>query len=174
MHEIGMRILIRKVQLVAAQYTVALTPLLSVATDHYYRIFFRAAESANAVKPIVAQHKRVHVDTGALRVTVEDAGETGPLWTGPLHDAAFVKEMLAHAEPAPFSDARQLLRIIENACRIPVLGFLDLHDVASALAITPPRRERVLERLGERACRTHLCGHGIKTDLTLEEVRERL
>ena len=40
MHDIGLRILIRKVQLIGAQYEKALIPLLSVATNHYYRVFF--------------------------------------------------------------------------------------------------------------------------------------
>ncbi|GAG35537.1 unnamed protein product, partial [marine sediment metagenome] len=39
-HEIGLRILIRKVQLIGAQFDKALTPIFSYAEQHYMRAFF--------------------------------------------------------------------------------------------------------------------------------------
>jgi tRNA (guanine26-N2/guanine27-N2)-dimethyltransferase len=44
MHEYGLRILIRKCQLVAAQYDRALTPVFSYSKDHYFRVFFDVQE----------------------------------------------------------------------------------------------------------------------------------
>jgi len=38
-HEIGIRILTRKIQLVAAQYDKALVPIFSYSKDHYFRVF---------------------------------------------------------------------------------------------------------------------------------------
>src|SRR3989338_4745467 len=39
MHEIGLRILIRKAQLIASQYEKALIPLFSYSHEHYFRVF---------------------------------------------------------------------------------------------------------------------------------------
>ena len=45
MHETGLRILIRKIQLIGIQYEKALIPLFSYYKDHYFRIFFRCVKS---------------------------------------------------------------------------------------------------------------------------------
>jgi tRNA (guanine26-N2/guanine27-N2)-dimethyltransferase len=40
MHDVGLRILIRKVQLIGTQYEKSLIPIYSYAKDHYMRVFF--------------------------------------------------------------------------------------------------------------------------------------
>ncbi|MEM4756099.1 MAG: hypothetical protein QW594_03120, partial [Candidatus Woesearchaeota archaeon] len=56
MHEIGLRILIRKVQLIGVQYEKALLPILSYSKDHYYRIFFEARHGKQACDALVQDH----------------------------------------------------------------------------------------------------------------------
>ena len=70
MHEIGLRILIRKVQLIAGQYEKALIPLYSYYKDHYFRIFFRCVKGKKNVDSVIEQH-------GMYK-------EAGPLWLGKL------------------------------------------------------------------------------------------
>ena len=41
MHEIGLRILIRRVQLAGSVYDKALIPILSYSKEHYMRVFFK-------------------------------------------------------------------------------------------------------------------------------------
>ena len=53
MHEIGVRILIRKVQLIGAQYGKALMPIFVYSKDHYYRLFFSCEKSKQAVDEII-------------------------------------------------------------------------------------------------------------------------
>ncbi|MAF34477.1 tRNA (guanine(10)-N(2))-dimethyltransferase, partial [Candidatus Woesearchaeota archaeon] len=79
MHETGIRILIRKVQLVAAQYDKALTPIYSHSNDHYFRIYLRCERGKERVDKILKQHG-IH-------------GEAGPLWLGKLWDAALAKKI---------------------------------------------------------------------------------
>ncbi len=176
MHEWGLRILIRKVQLVAAQYERALVPVLSLATDHYYRIFFRLVGGNADVQKVLSQHGLVRVDTAAHTAlpTTQTAGATGPLWMGPLHDAAFVTGMIAEAErdPALFKEALGILRMVAEETRVHALGFIDLHELSSMLGIQCPPRDAVLEKLGESAARTHLCPFGLVTRLPIETVIE--
>ena len=178
MHEWGLRILIRKIQLVAAQHDRALTPVLSIATDHYYRIFLRNdGSSATRISAMLASHGLVRVDTTTLAAvpTTETVGATGPLWLGPLHDIEVVRAMrdaLSRLEPIVFADLDKLLAIIEDEARVGALGFIDLHELSSALGVQCPRRDAVLERLGERAGRTHLCGSGIVTRVPVTEVAD--
>lgn len=57
MHELGLRILVRKVQMIGGQYDKALVPVFSYAKDHYYRIFFRCGKGKSKVDEILAKHK---------------------------------------------------------------------------------------------------------------------
>ena len=48
MHETGIRILIRKIQLIGAQYNKALTPIFSYSKEHYFRVFLKCEKGKEA------------------------------------------------------------------------------------------------------------------------------
>lgn len=83
-HEVGLRILVRKCQLVAAQHDKALTPLLVYNKDHYYRAIFSVEKGKRKADALLALHGHWAQEPKA-----------GPLWTGRLADPAFVDRMLA-------------------------------------------------------------------------------
>lgn len=56
MHEVGLRILIRKVQLIASQFDKALIPILSYCKDHYYRVFFICEKGRQKADEVIKQH----------------------------------------------------------------------------------------------------------------------
>ena len=70
MHETGLRILIRKVQLIGADHDKALVPVLSYFKDHYFRVFFRCQKGKKKVDAVLNQHGMFN--------------EAGPLWLGEL------------------------------------------------------------------------------------------
>lgn len=190
MHEVGMRILIRKVQLVAAQYEKALLPVLSVATDHYYRIFFEVLPSNSSVKDVLAEHTYLFVCTECMAtvpgawnkpMSCHHCGATvnacGPLWGGRLHDGERVRAMREQLHKFDEQTAAQLdklLAVIEDECRIHAIGFVDMHELASRMKTASPRTEDVLGRLGLHACRTHINGAAVKTDLPMPAFLEKL
>ena len=57
MHELGLRILIRKVQLQGIQFDKALVPVLSYHKDHYFRIYFRVEKGKQRCDEIIKQHQ---------------------------------------------------------------------------------------------------------------------
>lgn len=59
MHEIGLKILIRKIQLIGAQFDKALIPIFSYYKDHYFRIFFEISKSKTKADEILKQHKNL-------------------------------------------------------------------------------------------------------------------
>lgn len=178
MHDIGLRILIRKVQMIAAQHEVPLTPVLSLATDHYYRIFFLHMPSAKNVASILSQHRWVNVDQKTTTISIaQEMGNAGPLWVGPLHDPEFVKRLIASAkriDPETFSECLAVLETVLDECRIDVVGFTDIHALTKRLRLSPPKTSVFLEKLGIRACRTHICATGIKTTASIEEIESLL
>ena len=57
MHEVGIRILIRKVQLVASQLSKALTPVFCYSHQHYMRVFFVCQKGKMKVDDVLKKHK---------------------------------------------------------------------------------------------------------------------
>src|SRR3989338_11039884 len=79
MHETGLRILIRKIQLIGAQYEKALVPIFSYSKEHYMRVFLKNAKGKNKVDRILKIH-------GMLN-------NSGPLWLGKLWDNKLCNKM---------------------------------------------------------------------------------
>ncbi|MFP4524332.1 MAG: tRNA (guanine(26)-N(2))-dimethyltransferase [Candidatus Woesearchaeota archaeon] len=152
MHEAGLRILVRKCQLVAAQYDKALTPILAYSKDHYFRVFFGVAQGKQRVDKILDDH-------GFL-------GDAGPLWLGPLGDKRLLARMSLVAEDS-YPDAKGFLDTLAAEAALDVPGFFDVHEAARKLKSNPPRMEDVLGWLHEagfRAVRTHISGTGVRAD----------
>lgn len=164
MHEYGLRILIRKCQLIGAQYDKALTPIFSYSKHHYFRIFFDVQVGKTKVDAVLAQHKTID--------------GFGPLWTGQLWEKKMVASMTEHTkDPA----TKKLLDSILEETTISKVGFYDVHELARELKLVqPPRSEDIIEALHKKkmkATRTHFTPLGIKTtcdEKTIKQVMKRL
>ncbi|MBI4448754.1 hypothetical protein HY641_01870 [Candidatus Woesearchaeota archaeon] len=151
MHEVGVRILIRKVQLIASQYDRGLRPVLSYADQHYVRVFFRSQKGKSSADEVLALH-------GAWR-------GAGPMWLGDLWDESILRKMRV---PNDWTDAARLIEVLHGEASVPIVGFHDIHDLASRhRQASLPRMDVMFARLkskGYRAARTHFSGVGIRTD----------
>jgi len=182
MHELGIRILLKKVIEVGAQYDLALTPIFCHATQHYMRVYLKADEGAGVTDDLL---KNIGPFQGA-----------GPMWLGPLWDEKLVEQIhklsrtsrLSHeislrkAEskriakefgvevPTKFDtvyDTEKLLFTIRGESKIPTFGFFELAEFKLGQV---PRIHKVVEKLqekGYKAARTHFSGTGIRTDANL-------
>src|SRR3989338_7463040 len=70
MHETGLRILIRKIQLIAAQYGKALIPVFSYSKEHYMRVFLKNLKGKEKADGILKLHGM--------------SNGVGPMWLGSL------------------------------------------------------------------------------------------
>jgi tRNA (guanine26-N2/guanine27-N2)-dimethyltransferase len=180
MHEVGLRILIRKAQLVAMQYERALVPIFSHATDHYDRVYLHAEKSKSYVKNILEQHGYLlycpacmNRATSRMNRSLCDCGMSmhtaGPMWLGPLWNHALVGKMLMKAS----GTAEKLITVIHKEAHIPIVGFVDIHKVCKMLKITVPKSEAVINALKERgyhATPTQFSRTGIRTDAPFDVV----
>jgi len=156
MHEIGLRILIRKIQLIAAQYSKALTPVFSYSRDHYMRVFLSCEKSKEKTDNLLRHHG-----------FFEDAG---PLWKGPLWDRNLVTKMLRNNKKA---ENDKFLSVIKEESSIDTIGFYDLHKLAKRYKVEIPKKEELIKRLkkkGYKASDTHFSGKAIKSDVGLEKL----
>ncbi len=151
MHEIGLRILIRKVQLVAAQYDKALTPIFSFYKDHYFRIYFQCEKGKQKVDKIMKQHGRYK--------------DAGPLWLGQLKDNKIAKII------AKKTNNNQLKLMCTE---IDTLGFFDIHVLCKKHKKAIPKFEVLFAKLKIKATRTHFSQYGIKVKIKLSEGKQEV
>lgn len=155
MHETGLRILIRKCQLIGMQYEKALIPVLSYYKDHYYRIFFQVIKGKKRCDEIVLQH-------GLLN-------NSGPMFLGSLYDKKLIKNMIKLCKDEKL---KTFLKIIEK--EIDVIGFYNLNMFGKELKLKRlPKMETLIEAIKKEnylASRTHFTGEGFKTNMPKKDL----
>ena len=159
MHETGLRILIRKVQLIGAQYQKALVPLYAYAKEHYFRAFFSCKKSKAECQRLLQQH-------GMLN-------DIGPLWKGALWDSDFAKKVTEKADKKDKETSKFTETIVEESS-IQAVGFYDIHHLCKEYKFPQiPKREAIIGKIrkkGYKASPTHFTGEGIRSDIPLKEL----
>ena len=153
MHEIGLRILIRKIQLIGAQYEKALMPIFSYYKEHYFRVFLMCEKGKKDVDKVIEQH-------GMFK-------NAGPLWKGKLWDSKLVDSMTKKAED-------RFLSIINEESKIDAIGFYDIHKICKRNKIKQlPKKGLLIEEIrkaGYKAAETHFNPWGVRSDISLEKL----
>ncbi len=179
MHEVGLRILIRKVQLIAAQYDKALVPVLSYSKDHYYRIFFQSEKSKTECDKILKQHKTFIYCPHCTAYGIEKHCScknmpqlVGPLWIGQLHDKKIIAKMVRLTKE---KETKKFLHTIKQEANM--VGFYDLHILSKKTKTQPQKTADVIKKLRQKgfiATPTHFSAHAIKTDAKVKELTQSL
>lgn len=162
MHETGLRILIRKVQLIGAQYEKALIPVFSYSKDHYMRIMFRCKKSKEACDKVLAQH-------GLFE-------GKGPMWLGSLGDVEIVGKMI-EAMDWEDNELLKFLTTIKGELEVGGVGFYDVHELSKELGLAKIKRSEMiikeLREAGYEVSLTHFRPTGIRTNAekkTIEKI----
>ncbi len=180
-NETGLRILIRKVQVVAAQYDKALVPVFSYSRDHYFRVFFLCLKGKDRVDDVMGEmgfvvycRKCLFRDfvKGIFNSCECDCGGVlehgGPLWLGKLNDSGFVKKMIG------FLDDKKLAGVVYEESLVGSAGFYDIAMVCKRYKISKlPRKADIiscLKREGFRASETHFRPNSIRSDVGIERL----
>jgi tRNA (guanine26-N2/guanine27-N2)-dimethyltransferase len=171
MHEVALRILAGATVREAAMLDRAATPVLSMAEDHYVRVFLRIEEGARRADASLASMGYAWptpdggVATGADRPSGRGPW-AGPMWVGPLHDREVVAAMKVDEASSRGARFSKLKEIWMEEADLPPL-YVDANTVASRLKVSTPKLSSVLEELrgmGHSAGRSHTNPVGIKTD----------
>ncbi|MCK4521593.1 MAG: tRNA (guanine(10)-N(2))-dimethyltransferase [Nanoarchaeota archaeon] len=156
MHEIGLRILIRKIQLIGAQYEKALIPIFSYFKDHYFRVFFRCEKGRKKADSVLEQHGMFD--------------NAGPLWLGGLWDKRLVNLM---EKKNDIEENKKILRIIKEESRIDVVGFYDITKLAKKYKIKVlPKQDELIAKIkkkGFKASPTHFRENSVRSDVKEKE-----
>lgn len=164
MHEMGLRILIRKVQLQGIQFDKALTPILSYHKDHYFRIYFECQKGKTKCDNLLDKHQYFLYNPQTLQFKtspynkLKDHEYLGPLWTGSLFHKPLLSKMQKHNT---FAEDQKFLGLLNEESKNDVTGFHDIHALAKKYKHEPPKFEPLLKKYN--GTRTHLSPYGIKT-----------
>ena len=155
MHETGLRILIRKIQLIGAHNEKALTPIFSYSKEHYMRVFLSCEKSKKAASKILNQHGMFN---GA-----------GPLWLGRLWDKNLAEKMQKNNK---IGENSGFLEIITKESEVSSIGFYHIHKLCKRHKRKIPRKQELIERIrsaGYKAEETHFNPESIRSDIGLNE-----
>ncbi len=178
MHETGLRILIRKVQLIGMQFEMALIPLLSYWEKHYYRIFFQVIKSKAKATELLSAHTNLLYYPSSTDfslqgwITKEQTNHhAGPLWSGSLGEPSVFTKLLVSADERIDPKTIQFLKSLEKETTINNPFFYDLHRLAKIMKWKCiPKHDEIIVSLQNKnyqAAQTHFSSSGIKTDASL-------
>ncbi|MBR9692034.1 tRNA (guanine(10)-N(2))-dimethyltransferase [Candidatus Woesearchaeota archaeon] len=152
MHENGLRILIRKVQLIGADHSKALIPIYSYFKDHYFRIFFRCEKGKQKVDVLLKKH-------GML-------GKAGPLWLGELWD----KKVAAGI--AKLSDDK-FLHTIDREAKIDAVGFYNIPWLVKKYKLKQLKQKDIINKIKKKhykVAETHFACNSLRSDIDLKKM----
>lgn len=164
MHETGLRILIRKIQLIAAQYGKALIPVFSYSKEHYMRVFLKNLKGKEKADGILKLHG---MSNGA-----------GPMWLGSLWDRTLTSKMRNNSIKNKFfknnKELTRFLQVIKEESGINSIGFYDLHDICEKNKIKDLQKKEIIigkiKKTGYRASQTHFRGEGIRSSIPINRL----
>ncbi len=188
-HELGTRILIGACVRIAAKHNLGLVPILTHATDYYYRVYLRGLKSRNFANQSIEQlgfiiqqeksneYKIIEQSTFYSNNPGIEFNKpykiAGPLWIGRLFDSLFVKNLKIGTHH--FGTEKQILKLqplwLEEADLPP--GFYDSNLLASELKITTPPLNNILNTLrnSDYLCsKTHFNSNAFKTNMNFHEL----
>ncbi len=171
MHEIGLRILIRKAQLQGVQFDKALIPILAYHKDHYFRIYFRCIKGKEKCDEVLKEHQYLLFNPKTLEFKTSEFNQEkdfdyfGPLWTGTLFDKKLIATM---DKENPFPEEQKFLDLLLEESKLDTVGFYDLHVIAKKYGLETTKLEPVLKKV--KGVRTHFSGTGIKTENGIKEI----
>lgn len=191
-HEIGTRVLLKKIGDFASQFDFGIEPLYSISDRHYIKILLKISRSAEKASEIPRTLGYVSYcfhcgwrETGKFPNRVcgnckKDADYAGPLWVGELHEKKFLEKMKKINEKRKYADKEEIgktLDLLIGECGMPAF-YYNLHDICGRkkTACVPKIGEAIakLRKLGFKAVRTHFDERSVKTDAGIREIEKLL
>ena len=163
MHELGLRILIRKIQLIGTQFDKALIPVLAYYKEHYFRIYFQNKKSKEACDQLFKQHQYFlyNLKTMERKIFRQNQEKNfitiGPLWTGDLFDKKLLEKI---------KTKNKFLNTIKKESN--QVGFYDLHKIGKIYKISLKPTEQTIKKI--KATPTHFSPTGFKSDLPIKKI----
>jgi len=183
-NEIGTRILIYRILRSASEFNFGIKVLFSLAKRHYVRIAFQLKKGAEEAyvsnkkvgyisycyKCLERSYSKFGKELCSKKHKLENAG---PLWLGELFDKKLAKEAEKIARKQQNKEAEKIFSIASEELEIPF--YYNLHYIAKKQKVKLLKNEEIINKLiekGFKATRTIFCPYGIKTNASVEEIKD--
>lgn len=188
-HEIGTRVLLKKISDFSSQFDFWMEPLYSLSYRHFIKILIKITRSAQKASEIPkmlgyvsycfhCEHREIGKFPNRICINCgKDSDYAGPLWLGELHNKAFLEKMKALNAKREYTDKEELNRILDlliGETGMPPFYF-NLHKICSKRRKEIPKIQKVIECLrkqGFKAVRTHFDNQSIKTDAGIKDIEK--
>lgn len=191
-HEIGLRILLKKIAETAAEFNIGIESLVSLSDRHYLKTVLKLVRGADAAYANFSNMGFInYCSSCGFREPVKFPEKTckqcrrgiqyaGQLWTGELHQKAFLEKMRNLNKKREYDHKegieKKLLTMLTEINMPP--HFYDVHRECERInAKAVPSIENVLVLLRENgyvAHRTHFSSTGIKTSANITEFQDAI
>ncbi len=177
--ETGIRNLLGAVAAFFGKENKSIHPMISHATEHYFRIFFRVIPADTVNVKNFYHCPRCDFSTfrkfARCGLCGSKSSVLGPLWAGKLYDRKLCFDVLGRLDGkfGRAADARRLVLAILEEIEEPF--YYDIHRMASRASVNTPSIKDVMGRLrraGFSASRTQFSGTSIKTDAPASDVEK--
>lgn len=185
--ELGLRILITSAALIFSKWSFCFKPLLSYASEHYFRVFVCVKKGKSiASKTIKDNLGYVNYCPECLwrKVDVNPVIECefckkktkiiGKVWVGQIEDLGFIqsceKKLFKIKWLKTSKKIKKMLYLLKNESS-PL--YYDVHKVCQKHGLKIPKFKILQERLrenGYKTERTHFSNNGIKTEAPLKDL----
>jgi len=185
-HEVGIRILVKKVIELGAQHDIAMIPMFAYSHLHYFKLFFMKDRGAKLTNSLIDQfgyvlycfncmNREAVLDPLKIKEHCPVCGARfslgGPMWLGKLWDEEFTNFLYREAREREdiSKETKRILSLIWQESKLQTVGFYMLSKLAEKVGIPqqPPIKKAVEFYEGVR---THFEGDGFRTRLPHEEV----
>lgn len=194
-HENGLRIMLKRIAEVAAEFNMGISPLVSFSDRHYLKSVIKvtrsadlAYESAKKLGYVSFCNKCGYRNSGKFPQENCGCGHgndskldySGALWLGELHDFGFVKKMINLNKKRNYSQRAEIdktLKLLEGEIGMPPY-YYNVHNLSKINSLgSVPKLDLVLQKLkdaGFNAARTHFSEISIKTNCPHEKLAQIL
>jgi tRNA (guanine26-N2/guanine27-N2)-dimethyltransferase len=193
-HELAVRLLIGCLATTSAKHEMGIKVLFSHSTDHYIRVYAvllhgakNADKSLQNMGYILHCFNCFHRETAkasfayGLSLKCPECGSkmdyAGPLWLGKIADKNFCVLMEEAVKESPLKRrVWKILCLVNGECDAPITYYV-LDKICDKLGLSVPSTNNVLRAMAERGytfSRTHFNPKGIKSNISIKELKELL
>ncbi|MBI4447556.1 hypothetical protein HY643_01115 [Candidatus Woesearchaeota archaeon] len=164
--ELGLRILIRKIQEIGLNNKKNFLPIYSFYYQHFFSAYFKTTKK-NVKKdwgfvlycPKCLNRKISKTKTGEKCACGNNFVQGGPMWLGSLWDKKLSQKI-------------SIIKYVKEENEVKAIGFFDLHQISRTYKKDIPKISEAISKLKEKgfqASRTHFSPTSIRTNANIKD-----